>query len=753
MAAAGCLLLACPVAAQVLEEITVTATKRAENAQEIPLSVVAIPGESLQEDIVRNLESLALDVPNLSVSEGLTTDNVFVRGVGSGNERSFEQSVGLFVDGIYMPRSRQYRAPFLDVERVEIARGPQSVLFGLNATAGAIAVHTARSRPGEPFVANLLAEYEAEFGGTALTAVIGGPAGARTGLRLAASVRDTGDGYWHNLATGRDENALEDRLMRASVVVLPTDAVTLDAKVEYSDVASDGGADELYTGAGRYSDGSDELDWVRGQDSGLLPLFPAPQRPGYDGEALNVAASGEFDAASGGTLTGILGYTDYDWSIYVDLDSGPLRIVDAGVDEGYEQASAELRYASADGRAGRFVLGAYYSTSELGQAQPNLVDGTVILAPAGFPVPGFDAGRLWAYSRFDQDETMSSLYGLLAWNVNDAVEIRGGVRYVASRKDHLRGTECLVQRPDGSFAAPDAGNPNDTLLLSTGFCPTPVDPPRRSRSSHHWLPELSVQWAVGPTSMLYAKAGTAAKSGGFVAARVVIPGYFEYDDETGLGYELGFKSGFAGGRGQVNVALFRTDYDDLQVNSFDPATAAAIVGNAGEVRTRGLELDARFALSNALTVGALLGLLDADYTAFRSGPCYPGEAANPDGFTCDKSGMRLPYAPEASGTAYLDLQAPLGSRFVLLGRLAVDFSDAYLTSATLDPAAEQDAYARVDARIGLGAPDGRWTVSLVGRNLGEERVNNHTEAFLGVYRGYMQEPRTVWLQGLFRFAD
>jgi hypothetical protein len=150
--------------------------------------------------------------------------------------------------------------------------------------------------------------------------------------------------------------------------------------------------------------------------------------------------------------------------------------------------------------------------------------------------------------------------------------------------------------------------------------------------------------------MLYVKASTAAKSGGFAAARIIIPGYFEYDDETALGFELGYKASFAGDRGQLNVAAFHAGYDDLQVNSFDP-------------------------------------------------------------------------------------------------------DSAYLTNSTLDPLAAQGAYARVNARAGVGAADGKWTVVAIGRNLGGEKLNNHTEAFLGVYRGYMQEPRTVWLQGIVRFGS
>ena len=745
-------LLICPAVAQELDEILVTATRREESLANIPISVVAVPGETLSAGVTRDLQELAVSVPNVSIGNGLTTDNVYMRGVGSGNERGFEQAVGLFVDDVYMPRSRQYRTPFLDVEHVEFVRGPQSVLFGLNATAGAIAIHTARSRPGDVFFARVTAGYELEFGGSALTTVIGGSPADTLGLRLAAHALDSGDGYWQNLFTGRDENRIEDRLLRGSMVFEPTDAVTVDARVEYSNFERDGGSDELYTDAGSYSDGSDALDWVRGQDASLLPLFPFPAEPGFQAEQFGFAASAEV-AIGGGTFTGTLGYVDYDWSLYTDLDSGPARIVDSGIREPFEQSSIELQFASAADRGVQYIAGAYYASSELGQEQPNLVDGTVLLAPSGFPVAGFDAGHLWANGRFDQDESLISGYGMVNWHLGETVLLRGGVRYVRSDKDHLRSTECLIRRSDGTYDDPDAvANPNDALLLMIGFCPTPVDPARQSRSGGHLLPEVSVQWSPDETMMVYGKLSTSAKSGGFVAARIIIPGYFEYDDETATGLELGLKLSFAGGRGEVNAALFHSEYDDLQVNSFDPDTAAAIVGNAGEVRSRGLELDGRLSISDFVTIGAMLGFLDTEFSRFDSGPCFPGETTNPDGFSCDKSGMTLPNAPEVSGTFYVDVDAPLGSRLGLLAHVNVDFSSPYLTSATLDPVSEQAAYARLDARVGVADAGRGRTVSLIGKNLTNERINSYTEAFLGVYRGYMLQPRTIWLQGDFRFG-
>jgi outer membrane receptor protein involved in Fe transport len=754
--AVGVLLASGPAYSQELDEITVTATKRDESIQDIPISITAISGDVLQRDVMKNLQDLAVTVPNLTISSGLTTDNIHIRGIGSGNERSFEQAVGMFIDNVYMPRSRQYRSPFLDVDRVEIARGPQAVLFGLNATAGAVAIHTARSRPGDDLVADLTAEYEAEYGGTALTAVVGGSPSETVGLRVAARILDTGDGYWENLTTGQKENSLKDTLLRGSIVWEPTDNVAVDVKVEFAEFERDGNVDELYTDAGGFSDGSDVLDWVRGQDASLLPLYPTPKQPGFDGELLNIAASVDVSTAGGGTITGTVGYSDYDWAMYLDLDSSPLQIIDSGIEEPYKQTSIELRYASSEENAIQFIGGAYLSTNELGQAQPNLVDGNIFLGAFGFPVTGFDAGRLWSNAQFNQEEDVTSVYGMLNWSVSDTVQIRGGVRYVDSKKTHERIAECLVRRTDGTFDELDlAGNPNDFLLSLIGFCPTIVTPNVQSRSSDNLLPEISAQWYVGESTMLYGKYGESAKSGGFVASTTIVDGFFEYDDETGTGFEFGLKTSFADGRGEFNIALFLTDYEDLQLNSFDPVTAASIIRNAGEVESKGVEIDARFAVSDAVTVGASIGFLNAEFTSFESGPCYPGEPVNPSdpGGGCNKTGMTLPYSPDNSGMAYVDINAPFGSNLTFLGGLDVNFSSDYLTDGTLDPLGRQSSYTKINARAGIGSADGKWRVSVIGKNLSEEKINNFTEAFLGVYRGYMQEPRTVWLQGRYSFGD
>ena len=177
--------LAVSAAQAQLEEVLVTATKRAENPQDIPLSIDVVSGETMKNMGITDFVELQSSIPSLNVAYGVTTEVIAIRGLGSGQERSFEQSVGMFIDNFYMPRSRQYQSPFFDVARVEVARGPQSAIHGLNSTAGAISVVTNKTMPGDPFVFDVMADYEMEYGGGGIEAVIGGSPTDSVGLRLS----------------------------------------------------------------------------------------------------------------------------------------------------------------------------------------------------------------------------------------------------------------------------------------------------------------------------------------------------------------------------------------------------------------------------------------------------------------------------------------------------------------------------------------------------------------------------------------
>ena len=370
-----------------LEEVIVTATKRAQSTQDIPMSVEAVTGEQLDALGIMDFAGLSDTIPNFFVADGVVTTNVNMRGMGSGGDRSFEQSVGMFIDDVYMPRSRQYRAPFFDSSRVEVLRGPQAVLFGLNSTAGAVAVHTRRSNPGEAFSADVKIAYETEYEGTLATVALGGGIGDTLGVRFAGQFEDS-DGYFKNNFTGKDEGDREASLYRLSAVWEPTDNLSIDAKYEYSDFEQTGSHGELFgPGAATYNNGDDKLNWERYVDSSLFGTFPRElssanvTEPGLFTEIDTFALNIDYMVGDY-TLTGIFGYSDTEYTFGLDLDSmaggffdpgSGVGFVDATVaPESYEQTSFEVQFKSPGGETIDYVLGFYYMESELENEQPTI---------------------------------------------------------------------------------------------------------------------------------------------------------------------------------------------------------------------------------------------------------------------------------------------------------------------------------------------------------------------------------------------
>lgn len=749
-----------------LEEVVVTATKRAESVQDIPMSVEVVSGERLQNMAIRSFADLAVEIPNFFVGDGVVTTNVNMRGMGSGGERAFEQSVGMFIDNIYMPRSRQYRSPFFDAERVEILRGPQAVLFGLNSTAGAVSVHSARSRPGDEFSAEVRAAYETEYEGTTLSFVAGGSLSDSFALRFAGQWLES-DGYYENTYTGETEGDREDSLFRVSAVWQPSDNLVVDAKFESVDFDQEGNHGEIYGSFSAALDGGDgQLDWRRHVDAGILSNYPLDTpgsirgvKPGLFQEVDNIAIKFDYTLNNGSSITGIYGYTDMEYSFALDLDTiaGSLlnpangaAFVDASIaPETYEQDTFELRLTSQGGQKFDYMAGIYYMDSTLYNNNQSAYDLTTTLD--ALVAPGFCAAfglcglGEFAANAMQVEQSLWSVYAQGTFNISDRLRILAGLRYTDEEKDVQRGGEAL----GGSckIFVPSSG-----AVVAEGIftCNTFYKGIEGSRSSDNAMPELVVQFDISDSAMIYGKVGTSAKGGGFAMASTIYPEYWEYDDETVVTFEAGYKGSFAGGSGELNAVVFRSEYDDLQVNSFvtEGTNQLGVISNTGKSISQGLELDGRLAVSDWLILGGSLGFLDATFDEFKRGACSQSSGLSG---TCDLSGRDMPYSPEFSGTLRADISAPITPAINFIGGVTVSYTDEYYTDGTLDEVAKQDSYSMVSARIGVEAADGRWSLTAIGRNLGEEAVLDVTQPLFGYYLGYIGAPRTVTVQATYRF--
>jgi iron complex outermembrane recepter protein len=217
--------------AQQLEEVIVTAQKRAESLQDVPISVSAIGGKQIQDAGIPDLTALADYVPNLHIATASVNTNIYMRGVGSGNNQAFEQSVGMYIDGVYMGRGRQYRAGFLDIERVEVLRGPQGTLFGKNTVAGAVNITTASPDVGGETTGEIMASFE-ENGGQNYQGFISGSLSDTLAARLAFNYREN-DGYLDNAQFDIPEGGKTDEGIRLTLAWEPSDTFSANLKLSH----------------------------------------------------------------------------------------------------------------------------------------------------------------------------------------------------------------------------------------------------------------------------------------------------------------------------------------------------------------------------------------------------------------------------------------------------------------------------------------------------------------------------------------
>lgn len=743
--------------AAILEEVIVTATKRDVPIQEVPVSILAIDGEELARDALLDLEQYSAFVPNLHIGDAIYTTAVSIRGLGSPPERSLEQSVGLFTDGVYMPRSRQYRTAFLDVERVEVMRGPQAVLHGLNSTAGAISIVTRRNHGGDPLRAEVTGEYEAEDGGYRLSAVLGGSATDSLGLRLAARVSRLDD-FYRNDATGREESGSEETATRLSATWQPRDDLLFDASVELGTSELDGHLGEQWGPASLQGtqllglDVSDDgrLDWRRDMAASFQPalaaMVPGRDRPGMEQDHAKLALDSGYILNDGHRVSALLAHSESDWTSYLDGDATALPILDGAYDEDYQQNSAEIRFTSETGGLFDYIFGLYYLDSRLESDLSAIIEPTFTLAPGAY---GFD--QVFTRSAFVRDVRLNSLFATGTWHPTDRWHLSLGLRYAEDKRRYRRQSDCLPVRNDVIVGDP---SPTDQATIDEygpNLLCASLDGYSDSRRSDNWMPELAASWDLNEDVRWYGKVSSSVKAGGWAAALVATGSLIEYDDEAVTGWELGMRSHLRQRAMSLNFAVFQTDLDDMQVVDYVPGIPQAGVINAPKARSRGFETDISWQATASLRLFLSYAYLDASFRRFPNARCPASKQLTGATSFCDASGKALPLAPEHSIGARADIRRRLASGPVIRAGLNIGYRSDYLSEATLEPALAQDSYLTWGARFGLEAADGHWALSLVGTNLGNEAVLNYSIRFINNL-GYLRSPRRVWLQATWRLG-
>ncbi|MDZ4374374.1 MAG: TonB-dependent receptor [Phenylobacterium sp.] len=746
-----------------VEEVVVTAQKRTENVQDVPISVTAFSGKALETAGVQDVRDLRRITPNLNLSTSgqVTNTRVQIRGIGTAGNTAIEPSVAFFVDGIYIPRVGSLLAGLNDIASVEVLRGPQGTLFGRNASVGAVLLST--SDPGRDFSADLFGSI-GNYGRQRASAIVNMPINETLSTRVSL-LAFTGDGFTRNDLTGKRVGRNDGFSSRIAVKWEIAPELTWTLKGDYQHLTGDGQiaptvVEKTVTPAAaanfRTRLDPDQTGPLVGQTPYLTGTYRRHVFQNEEGDLQDyqtgLSSALVWDLPSGFTVKLLSGYRD--WHDRQYQDSGaylpqPFATRLSTFDS--QSHSEELQLLSPQdllGGKASLVSGLYYYEEDydIGQAV-DLFPAycTVFLrnTSTAARVAQCQANPLKnaSLSYFSQTTKSYAAYVQATYNVTDQISVTGGLRYSKDEKD-------------GSFRAvtpnPSAAQAAEVTALEH----------RKSKVTYR----LNATYRPTDGVMLFASYATGFKSGGFDAS----PGTTAaigatrrtFEPELVENYELGVKSEFFDRRLQANATLYRMDISEFQFRSYDGLQFR--VRNNGEVRQQGIEFDLVGRPVRALTLAFSAAYLDSKYTDFRGAPPLPAFTA-----PRDLTGERLPYSPKWQGAASAQYIGELPGEMTWLARLDLAFTAKQNLSASGDnnPDAVQGGYQQLGGRIAIRGPKERWELALAGQNLTKEAFctgifNQPNNAAFGlnnattggtVLRCALNEPRTVSLEARAKF--
>jgi iron complex outermembrane receptor protein len=789
----GCISGAAIAQETALEEIFITAQKRVQKLQDVPISVNALSGEKIEDAGITSIERIADYIPSFNMTQTGIGTNIAIRGISSGVNQGFEQSAAQFVDGVHFGRSQLARAPFLDIERVEVLRGPQSILFGKNSTAGAISITTAK--PTEEFEGKLTMLFEPEYGEQDARLILSGPITETFSGRLA--ILDSSiDGYFENTTLDRDEAADENQVVRGVLRWQPNDDWDINLKIEDGSFDSDGRNVEVvnpvFNPITQFDANGNPIAPVSYQTMlSYLTLGAYQLDTAHDwkrqsngdhsyNDTENQTLTIEYELENH-TLTSVSGRNAYKYEELCDCDftggSGFFILSD----EDYSQFSQELRIASGEDQTFSYLGGVFFQSSSLEFHDVVGVPTDSYIATAFVSRIGSAAANALRGAStqrdFEQDTDLSAIFAQGTWNFTDTMRLTLGARYTKENKEASRQqyhvTPTGVVLPEGSIT--DTYNGIWSIFR--------VDPHsvEGDRDESAFTPLITLQADLNSTDMVYASFTTGFKSGGFDVRSNAAPnalggiyngqatgvpnieGSWEFEDEQVKNYELGGKFLLADGAAELNVALFRSDFSDMQTSQFDGSLSFNVT-NAGEALVQGLEVDGRWAIIDNVLLRGGVAFIDFEYTDFKNSQCYFGQVDNigvaGDG-VCNATGKRREFTPEIQGNIGVDYTIDFSGGMKLVSTLDFVYSSDYLTTPSLDPKFEQDAFTKINARIALSGNDDLWEVALIGKNLTDESIVTYanglpvastlTSNTSSGYYAFYEKPVTVALQGTLKF--
>jgi iron complex outermembrane recepter protein len=697
--------------AKQLEEVTVSARRRDESLEKVPVAITAFSGEDMKDLQANSVDGLQGAVPNMNIVQGRGSSsavNIFIRGIGQPDAlQTFDPGVGMYVDDVYYSRIQGGLISLFDVERVEVLRGPQGTLYGKNSTGGAVKVVT--KNPGDSTEGSVEAGF-GNYGRREGKFYLGGPLGGAWSASIAGAVTQT-DGYVTDPSTGHKYNDEDTKSVRGKLRYHPSE--NFDAVLSLDYTKQDTGltlgqpvsvlkrTDLVFGSVPLYTPDPDQKYDFRTRTS----FDPDKgQKLEHKGAALNLG----WKLSDRWNLRSISAFRKLDSRSYIDIDASQFELGDVLVDFHQKQASQELQLQYDNGSNLQAVYGLYWLRETVPSHQEAYASD--LFALAGTPI---------TFLRTIDDDLTTTTYAGFAhvnWEFVPSWTLAAGVRYSSDHKDYDRTTSTFWGAPFSAI--------NETVAFSA------------NKRWNAWTPTLSLQKQLDPQTMLYASASRGFKSGGFNgrANTAAETKSAEYNPEYVWTYELGMKWRSADNKLQANLAAFHSDYTDFQARvsevqnpgSITPTFAFPVI-NAAKLKMDGIEFEGAAVLGQGTRLSAQVGYMDARYAKFVDHRLDPSDPLyNPE------LHKHVPFSPTWTSRVAATQAFDLGDGSAIT--IGADWSYRSETWLSVDnyEALSQKAYS-VTGLFGIyDSADGHWQFRAGVRNLGDKVYKTDGQEFSSV---------------------
>ena len=684
-------------AGRMLEEVIVTAQKREQTLQEVPLTVTAFSGDFVTENGVEDIRDIAGLTPNLSIkSRGETETSVFIRGIGSQAPGiGADPAVGIFIDGMVASRGTNATAAFFDVERIEVVKGPQGTLFGRNASAGAISIITNKPDLEENYGSVMVGVGDQ---GQLRGQFIGNLAASdRWGLRVGVNYSKR-DGLYYNELTDQELLNRKSTNYRLSALGLITDTWEMTFLVEGVDFKNN---DAIVTNDDAFAKN--------------VRQNRAPDKQKLD--STRFIWTNKWDFGESMQLTSITGYYDHDVNVTpVDADETEYEIITFMEPQTNKTFSQELRLNGSSDRIDWFA-GASYLKEDLGFTTDMAYDEGIVLDIFGI---GFFCMDPELPDCASQTETpggknkvkSTAIYGDFTFHMTDRVSLTAGARYTKDKK------KMWYDNP-----------PTDGVFGVLGEGVTGIFTDGRVYADDSWSsfdPRIAIDFAVTENTTLFGNIAKGYKSGGInrtVLQPLPDPQSLDpFDEEKVTAYEVGTKSALLDGRASLNFSAFYNDYKDYQLETFTRGLPRVL--NIGDITSKGIELEGRVLVTDNFELAGTYAYLHSKVK---------------DSLDPALVGNRTPQSPRHSASAQAHYFIPISSgEFKLSGILT--YSDDFWFD--IENELEQPSYTKIDLRVGYTASSGRWGIAAFADNVNDEEYFAERFVFLDVAN--RRAPGRLW---------